>query len=250
MKTKKYLLLLTFIAVTVIFGCNKDELKDTYGLSRTTYYPDFTFNGDEVMLVEMGTAYTEPGVTATEAGADITVTTEVEGTYTGYSGSDVDVNTADQQIITYTAINSDDLPGIQTRTVYVFESGDLVSSIAGLYTATILRNGTVDPQYENLEYVMIWNTGGNNYAVSDAIGGYYDLGRGYGDTYRASGMTITANDIPTNDFTFGSPVGVGAFGGVLEMLSMSVDAGSNTVFFESEWSFGFNFEVTLTQIQI
>ena len=97
---------------------------------------------------------------------------------------------------------------------------------------------------------MIWKTGADTYEISDAIGGYYAIGRAYGNDYMATGMSITANDISANDFTFGSPIGVGAFGGALTMDNMSVDAGAKTIDFQSSWDAGYKFVVTLTQVSL
>ena len=92
--------------------------------------------------------------------------------------------------------------------------------------------------------------GNNVYQLSDAIGGYYDFGRGYGFHYAGTGMTVTANDIPGNDFTYGANIGVGAFGGDLAMTAFSVDAANRTINLTTEWSFGFTFEVELIQVDL
>lgn len=240
-----------FVIALSMLGITSCEKKyDTEGLSQITNYPVFEMTGDPVMLLEKGTPFVEPGITAEEAGVNIDVSMSVSGLFTGYSGASVDIDTPDKYIISYSATNGDGFTNVTQRIVWVAGTGDLVNSIEGLYTSTIFRNGTTSAQYTDLKYIMIWSLGGNKYALSDAIGGYYDMGRAYGDGYRAAGMTVTANDIPTNDFSFGSAIGVGAFGGVLEMTGFTVDEPSKTITFSSEWDAGYTFDVTLTQVQL
>lgn len=245
---KNIFILLSFLAL-ILVSCNKE--KESAGLSSLTYFPEFTMSGEAEYFLGVGEAFTDPGVIAEENGVEIPVTSEVEGSFFGYVGATVPTDNADKYVITYTAINSDGYPGTAERTVWVIETGDLVSSIAGLYSSTIVRNGDVgNPQYTDLEFIMISDNGDGTYNLSDAIGGYYDLGRGYGAAYRASGLLITANDIPTNDFTFNDPIPVGAFGGSLVMTAFTVDAGSGTISFTGDWDAGYVFEVTLTQVQL
>ena len=241
-------ILVFFIALSMLGFTACEKKYDTEGLSQITNYATFDVTGGSVIVAPLGTPFTDPGVTATEAGNPIDVAVSVSGVFTGYSGTTVDANTADKYLITYSATNGDGFTGSAQRTVWIAGDGDLVSSIEGLYTATIIRNGVEDPQYADLQYVMIWSEGGNVYGISDAIGGYYDLGRGYGNGYRAAGMTVTANDIGANDFTYGGPIGVGAFGGVLEMTGFTVTPPS-TINFSSHWSFDYDFDVTLTKVE-
>ena len=60
----KPLILLSLLAVCFV-GC-KD---DSESISRVTNYPDFTINGDAFIIHQLGDAFTDPGVTATEAGS-------------------------------------------------------------------------------------------------------------------------------------------------------------------------------------
>ena len=243
---KKLLILsISFVLAILITGCEKT----TEGISRITYFADLTMSGASTVFLDLGTPFTDPGVTAEESGQELPVDVSVTGTYFGFSGTEVDVNAADEYVIKYTAINSDGFPGSITRTVYVIETGDLVNNIAGLYTADIVRNGVTSAQYEGLQYIIISKTGDNTYQISDGIGGYYAIGRGYGNGYIAPGCVITANDIAANDFSY-SPFSVATFGGSAEMSGMTVDAGAKTIFFETVWDAGYTFDVTLTQVNI
>ncbi|MBT7996501.1 MAG: DUF5012 domain-containing protein [Bacteroidetes bacterium] len=243
---KKINKLIAILGVAVIFlvGCEKT----TDNLSRVTNFPDFTMLGDAVIFHSLGDAFTDPGCTATEAGVDLTVAVDVSGRHSQYSGATVDVANADEYHITYSAVNADGFPGSVGRTVHVAKVGDLTTSIEGIYTADITRNGTTSAQYQGLAYVYIWKNTDGTFGISDGIGGYYAMGRGYGDNYKATGCIITANDIPTNDFTFGT-FSVKTFGGVCEMTSMTVDAANKTIEFVTDWDAGYKFEVTLSQVQ-
>jgi len=243
MKKLRIIYVFSILLAFTLLSCEKDY----ENLYTVTNYADFQMEGDEVVFNPFGTPYTDPGVKATEAGTELPVTTTVSGDFFG--GTSFDPNVADRYIYTYSATNSDGYPGSTTRTVYNIETGDLVNNIAGLYTSTVVRNGAAAPQYTDMEYVVIAKTGDNTYVLSDAIGGYYDIGRVYGPTYRAPGLTITATNIPGNQFTFGTTE-VGTFGGVVTMQSMTVDPAAKTIVFTSDWDAGYTFEVTLTQVQL
>lgn len=236
----------TLLALVAVLATSCEKEDSTANLSKITYYPNFTFNGAATMLIACGGAYAEPGVTATENGASLTVTTTVASTY--FAGSNLATVTPDRYGITYSAVNVDGYSGEEHRTVWAACNGDLVNSIEGLYKSTVVRNGVVSAQYANLKYVIIKKGEGNMYYISDAIGGYYDFGRNYGDGYASKGMTITANNIPGNDFSYGAAVPVGAFGGACAMSDMVVNAGTKTITFTSTWSAGYTFAVTLNQV--
>lgn len=227
-------------------SCEKD--KSSEGVSRVTNYPTFEVSGDPVIYQALGDPYTDPGATATEGGQSIPVTTSAFGNYWVGGLNDVDPNQADYYSVTYSAENKDGFTGTEGREVYIVETGDLVSNIAGLYTSTVVRNGSAGPEYTDMEYVMIRDEGSGKYSISCGIGGYYAFGRGYGLGYIAP-CFVTANDIPTNDFTY-TDFSVVTFGGVCTMKSMTVDAAAKTISFSTDWSFGYTFEVTLTQVQI
>ena len=248
MKSLKYLFILTSIcSMTFLTSC--DDEPSASDISRVTFFPTFEYEGGNLAIVGCNTSYNLPPVTATENGVELPTTTTIEGTYSG--ATEFDIAVADKYIISTSAVNADGFPAFLTRTVWVVCTGDLVNSIEGLYTSTVLRDGTPGAPYTNMKYVMIRKVGDNEYEISDAIGGYYDIGRGYGDAYRAGGMVITANNIPANDFSFSGPIPVGAFGGSLEMTSFTVDPATKTIHFTSDWSIGpYAFDVTLTQVQI
>lgn len=121
-----------FFLLAGIAGCNKEDdfnyPKDTVGNSRITYFPILTVKGEAYVPVAMGSTFTDPGVTATEAGAPITVTT---------SGT---VNTSVPGVYTlnYSAVNKDGFPSTGSRTVVVYSTD--ATATANDFSGNYARN--------------------------------------------------------------------------------------------------------------
>ena len=247
MKNLKLLIYIIPIFGLVMTSCDPSvEAPGSDDSSEVTYLPLITLTGGDVELDCDATSYTDPGAVASAGGNEIELITKISGSYFGSSS----VDGPDLYTIAYSAYNADGIPATGFREVYWPPcNGDLVTSIAGVYTANIVRNGSTGAQYQGVGPIFIKDLGDGVYQISDAIGGYYDFGRGYGPGYAATGMTITANDIPSNDFTHDDVVGVGAFGGNAEMTAFSVNAATHTIKFTTDWDAGYVFEVTLTQVQ-
>ena len=241
----KNIKIITLALVAFIFSsCEKETT--TGGLSSVTNYPIITVDGANPMFIPIGTAYEEPGVTATEDGAEIPVVTSGSGVYRGNAA--VNVDKPDRYDVVYTATNKDGYDGTSGRTVYVVETGNLVDNISGLYKSTIIRNG--DLRFTDVGYVIVYKNDDGTYGMSCAIGSYYENGVGYGKTFNAPAV-IEANDIGTNDFTF-SPTSVTYAGWpwAINITNMAVDAGAKTITMTAVWDIGYTFEVTLTQVEI
>jgi len=237
---------LLFGLMIMISSCDNEP--EVSGISRITYFPTFEYDGVNQAIIPCNSDFQIFPITATEGGNPLPVDVKTKG----ISGSvpSVDINKADIYVETSSAVNQDGFAGEVVRTFWVACTGDLVNSIEGLYTSTVIRSGVVNPQYFDMEYVLIRKVGDNQYEISDAIGGYYEFGRAYGDGYRAYGAVVTANSIPGNSFTFSGPVPVGAFGGGVEITTMTVDPANKQVKFESTWDAGYKFDVTLTQVAL
>lgn len=245
----KNLIIMLFAALTLI-SC--EEFENSAELSKVTYLPLVEIKGEEAIELPCdATGYTDEGAVATEGGQQIELVTTVSGVYFGSSA----VNQPDLYNVTYAAENKDGIPGNAVRSVFWPEcNGDMVNSIAGMYTASVVRTATSgavrDYSDEAMGPYFILDLGNNQYQLSDAIGSFYEHGPdyGYGPDYAATGMVITANNIATNSFTHDQAIGVGAFGGELKITSFSVDPLTKTIEFTSEWDFGYTFEVVLTQV--
>jgi len=236
-------LVLFLVAGLLSISCSEDTTGD---VSRITNYPQFTLLGDEVIYLQKGDEFIDPGVIVTEGGVEIPYTTSITGSYRG--GTTLNTNVVDVYNIIYSAVNQDGFSGSISRTVIVYENSDLITSIAGLYKSTVVRNGASSAQYTNMEYVLVWKNDDGTYGMSDGIGGYYDLGRAYGSGYAAGPVTITAIDIPTNSFAPIPSFGVGAFGGVAVMSGLTADPSTNKLSFSTTWDSGYTFVVTMTKV--
>lgn len=250
MKKQIKYIALVFIGIMGL-SCEPDKV--TEGISDITYFPEFDYQGDEVILSTCGIPFAEPGVTASENGASIPVTQKISTLLSGESPSTVPT-TADRYTINYTAVNKDGYPAEASRTIWTACAGDLETSVEGLYTSTVFRSGVSGPQYTNMKYILIRKVAGsaNKFEISDAIGGWYQLGRALGDEYRAPGLIITADG--AGGFTLsGSPV-VGGFGGAVTPKSITVDKAAKTVVITTSWDAGggtvYEFVATMKQVSI
>ena len=248
-------LVLTLLITSALFvSCEEDTTGD---VSRITYYPTITVLGDDPIFVPQGGTFTDPGAVAMAGETEIPYVTTVEGLYRG----ETTVNTAitDEYKVTYTAINADGFAANSSRKVIVYKTGDLVTSIEGVFISTTKRNGNfLNPAQGsslNMKYIYIWKNTDGTYEVSDAFGGWYTIGRKLGVGYATPGGKINAVSIPGNIFTFpGSPGNLtnSGFGGSAELTGMAVDPVLKKIVFTSHWlaPTNFNFEVTLTQVQL
>lgn len=252
---KKIILTLLF-ASALLVSCEEDTTSD---VSRVTYYPDITVLGDDPIFVAQGSTFVDPGVIAMAGDTEIDYTTTVKGNYRG----ETTVNTAvpDEYIITYTATNSDGFSVNALRKVIVYNTGDLVNSIEGVYVSTVRRNGSLlnpaQGSSVNMEYVYIWKNADGTYGVSDAFGGWYAIGRNLGINYATQGGIINAVNIPANQFTFpGAPGNLTnpGFGGSAELTGLTVNPVTKTLVLTSHWlappATNYNFESTLVQVQL
>ena len=238
------------VVAFLVFSCSPE---DSGNVSKITYYPEFKLNGDDVMFINKGDEFVDEGVIATEGDTEIPYTTKVTGKYRG--GTSVDSNVVDIYTITYTAVNQDGFTGTAMRTVYVIETGDLVNSIAGLYTSTVLRNGANTAAYQNMKYVLIWQNTDGTYQVSDAFGGWYSIGRAIAGSDTPGGK-IVANSIPANDFSFPGTLTNTYFGGTANISGLTVDPVTKTLVMTTQWSAPgspptpYTFESTLKQVAL
>ena len=245
MKNYKLILFTFSIIGLIITSCDPSvEAPGSEDESQITYLPKITLEGETNIELDCdASSYTDPGAIAEAGGSQIELFTTTTGTYFGSSV----VDGPDIYSVSYSAFNDDEIPATGFREiVWPPCNGDFVTSIAGVYTCSMTRT----PGYSTsgIGPILIKDMGDGVYAISDAIGGWYEHEYGYGPAYAAIGMTITANDIPTNDFTHDNVIGVGAFGGAATITSFSVDPVAKTIELTTEWSFGYVWEITLTQI--
>lgn len=141
-------ILYTLFSVLLFVSCEKE--KETGDLSKITYYPLITLNGDQWNTIDAGGTFTDPGVVAKEGDAEISVTTE---------GS-VDVNTPGVYTIKYTAVNKDGFDASAYRYVGVISPNVKGTDMSGSYkrNAGALGVSTVTKISDNFYYAN--NVGG------------------------------------------------------------------------------------------
>ena len=238
--------ILSLVMLTLLVSCGEDT---TAGISRIIYYPSFEIsNGTQTDLVEAGSDYVTPTAIATEAGTEIASTTSVSGRYTG--ATEFDVNVPDEYTFTFSAVSGDGYEGSASKSVIVFVTGDMTTSLEGLYLMSVDRLDPAAESHANMPYAMITKAGDNLFNVSHGVGGFYSNGRGYGDSYRFQGMQIQVNNMASNDFSWPNEAGTNpGFGGSTTVSNMAVDAAAKTISWDVYWDFDYNFEVTYTQVQ-
>lgn len=234
--------------ITMLFLSSCEQDLDTEGVSRITNYPTMELIGESNVFLEVGDTYTDEGVIAKEGENEIDVLVKYNsGEYYGESTLNTDV--PDKYAITYIAENADGIKlESNLRNVWVFNTGDLVNSIEGLYISSVKRISNT-AYTDDLSYVIISETGDNTYEITHAIGGYYDLSLGYGSGYAARGAVITANDISSNDFSISQAV-FPIWGNTVDITDFTVDASAKTISFVGNGNFtNGQFTVQLTQVQ-
>lgn len=220
--------------------------------STVTYFPDITLKGATTVFVPLGSAYTDPGVSATENGVAIEYTSTAVGV--NRKSNKLDTNIQDEYIQTYKATNKDGFANTVTRTVIVYKTGDLVNSIEGVYTSTAARNGsTPSAAYRDMKYIYIWKNTDGTYEISDAFGGWYPIARAIANSNTPGGK-MNAVNISTNTFTFpGNPMTNTYFGGVATLTAVTVNPATKKVVVSCDWDTGttlYKFVSTLTQVQL
>lgn len=238
-----------------LVSCDEDPTS-----SKVTYFPLIEQNSPELnpIFVELGDPFTEPGAVATANGEPIDMSTTYVGRYRDNVFEEtLDPNVSDIYNTEYSAVNEDGFPATSTRQVIVAETGDLVNSIAGLYTSTVFRNGVQGnpaSNYTDIEYILIWENADGSYGISDTFGGWYLFGRAIALSETPGGI-IVANDIATNDFSFPGTQTNRYFGGTSEIMSLTVDAATKTLVLTTSWvapgnpPTNYTFVSTLKQVQ-
>ncbi len=162
---KNLILLLSAALLVMATGCEKTSK----GVTKITYYPVITLQGDNPYVVQLGGGFTEPGYSATLDGVDYTPNVKVS--------SNVNADVPGIYSITYSATNPDGYSWSTTRNVYVLNQG----GVANVYLANCSMGSR---QYKNIPTVIKPISDGV-YEIDDMCGGFYYAGRypGYEPTY-------------------------------------------------------------------
>lgn len=170
--------LLFFCGLIGLWSCEKT----TEGLTDVTYYVNFEMNGDDPMLVQVGSSFTDPGVVALEGEEDVTASVTIN--------SDVNASQIGLYSVSYSAENADGFSSSVKRTVIVYDPA-VTTDASGNYTVDSSvsyrnMNGAQAP-FKGDFSVSVELVAPGIFAVSDFLGGWYDQGAAYGSTYAMKG---------------------------------------------------------------
>ena len=185
MKTKSIFLVM-LLAVSMLFvGCKKESK----GLTRVTYYPVITLEGDLVMVIEKGSEFVEPGFTCTMGEDDVTDKVTVSG--------EVNPNECGFYTLVYTSPNNSDGFGTSaSRQVIVHESNPLEFTAFATDPKSYRVYGAGDPveMGDAFEVNITYHLGDNVFVVDDMFGGWYAQRAGYGEKYAMQGIIQIKED--------------------------------------------------------
>lgn len=224
--------ILSFAATALMLlsfsGCQKIT---TEGLTRITYYPVITLEGDSYMIVDKGSTFVDPGYSATLNGEDVTASVTVKS----------NVNTAVSGIysISYSAVNEDGFSASSYRTVVVLDANDPVEGFY-LTDSSCNRNGTAyGAQYE----ILIIGEGDGVYCIEDGLAGWYWLRAGYGASYKMETYVSVAEDgtVSLEDSY------IPGWGDGLDSLEGEYDFGSSTLTYSTVYAGTLKFNVVLVK---
>jgi len=207
-------------AVLVVFFSACDKTENTATPSQTTFLPKMVMLGESFYNIPCGETFSDPGIEVTESGVAIDHTVSVSSAYFDHTAVS---DGADTYTIAYNATNRDGIPGSAFRTVRVLPCNTGGDDISGMYSMHVVRSSNGE-EYDGLVDAFVVKTGANTYAVSDCIGGFYDLGRGYGSDYACKGAVLTVNS--NTDIT-GTDGTVPGFGFSTSLSGISIDADGN-----------------------
>ena len=187
---KIYLYAVALLMGVVAFSsCNDDhdQLTDSW----LTHYVIFDLQGDDFVIVPIGSEYHDAGCKGTLLGEDYTSKIVTEGV------EDIDVNTAGLYYVTYSAENKDGYVTSITRTVAVCDP-TVETDLTGKYktqkgsTLTTGSGQTVDLKGFD---VTLNRVAPGHFEISDLLGGFYDQRAGYGPQYALTGyIQLTADN--------------------------------------------------------
>ncbi len=183
MKTKVlYIACLALIG----FGLSSCE-KESANKTMVTIYADMQLEGDDYMVIDKGSTYTDPGFSATVDGKDVSANVKIIG--------EVDSSVSGVYTILYTYTNSDGFTSSLTRIVVVLDPNDAVE---GFYTITPdsyrIYDGGAPVEYGDAYEVLVIGEGDGVYTVDDLMAGWYALRAGYGSSYAMQGVITIADD--------------------------------------------------------
>ena len=183
MKKLKYLSLI--IGSLFIFSSCEKETED---ISKVLH---FTIQGEETILVPIGTEFSDPGFNITLSGKDVSNDVTVT--------QNVDEETVGLYQVKYVYRNNNTGEEVRTRTVIVCDPS-VEADMSGEYTTqdgTVRTGSGSDVPFPGFK-VTISKIAPGFFEISDFLGGYYEQRAAYGKAYACSGYVQLKSD---NTFT-------------------------------------------------
>lgn len=143
------------------FGLTSCGDKDSEGLTGVTSYAVLTMNGDNVVVVNKGESFEDPGCTAVMGGEDVSDQIQVV--------SNVNTSALGFYTVSYRVVNPDGFAASAERTVAVVDRNNFAST----YLSRSQYGARV---YTNLP-IVISDNGDGTYEINDLAGGLYCYGR-------------------------------------------------------------------------
>ena len=218
----------------VSFALTSCSDKESEGKSRFTYYPQLELKGETTMVVDKGTAFQDPGFTATLNGEDVSTQVAVN--------SNVNTDKSGVYTVVYSLVNSDGIAANAKRTVVVLDPNNAVEGFYLTQANSYRDYNSNVVQYGNDFEILIIDKGDGSYSVDDLFGGWYCQRAGYGTNYAMAGVISIAGDGSVTCLSSKVP----GWGDSLDGFSGTYDAATktfnvvavynnNTMFFYETW---------------
>lgn len=236
---KKNILFIMALALLTL-GFTSCE-KESAGKTRITYYADIQLAGESQMVVAKGTAYVEPGWTATMAGQDVTDSVKVSGS--------VDTSTSGVYTLVYSMLNKDGFEASVSRKVVVL---DLTNPVEGFWACTpssYRENANTGAQvaYGASFEILLIGEGGGKFEVDDLLAGWYCQRADYGTNYAMQGEIQIADDGTITMLDSYVP----GWGDSADLLENGLyDASTNTITYKLTYAGYLVFYVTLNKVEL
>lgn len=231
MKLKYFIF--AFVAIMALASCGD---KDSEGLTRITYYPTISLEGDASMLIQKGSTYEEPGYTSYLNGEDVTDKVTVT--------SNVNTNKSGVYTITYNTMKNDDGYGASaSRTVIVLDLNDPIEGYYMTSASSYREYNGAQVAYGNEYETLVINNGDGTYYFEDLLAGWYAQRAGYGSNYAMTGNVAIASD---GTMTLVDSYITGWGDGLVD-FSGNYDASSSTFKFVAEYVSSMKFNVTMVK---
>lgn len=225
-------ILYSIVPLILVILMTQSCKKDTEGFTKVTIYPIVTINGDEVIFVQKGVAFNDPGANATLDGADVSDNVVVKST--------VNVNAPGKYSVVYSMVNEDGFKVEKSRTIYVYD-GTTSNIESKIYTVAPGSNRNGSPAFSGYP-VVVYQVSPGVFGISDFLGGYYQYRAGYGPSYAAAGeFRLNADNTLSLISSY-----VPGWGDSLDGLENGiVNLSSETISFTAKYAGQFNFNVIL-----